>query len=327
MDNKEKKLLWAGRHVLTKEHIADLEQSAAINEFDKKMPRHKAEEEAHGQYIRGHHAKAAAYHLERSTACKAMGKMEEAKSHNAHYNMHLKAMGHDPYAPPPPEVKVHLGQPANNSYSFENHPADALIGHSLGKGEVIPFRRPEGPSRDLGQNAKVMQLPNRQPTKSPNLPNFFDSVQQEAASRLVPGGKDPMTGKPNSKHMDQVLRWHNGGNPLPICEHCHGKGQVLFMKCKHCGGQGLLPPINKGDLIQGKFPQHQKDPKAKGPSASVTPLKPRIDVSKMPKCACGEWAWDTNALSKLPGKWSEMKNYKDGILHTPESCKPSMPEW
>lgn len=126
---KKMEPLWLNRlPVLHDNHLHDLDTRAAINEFDRKMPREEAEAKAHKDYMAEHHAMAAAHHLSGMKAAQAIGNMEEAKKHGVMYGLHAKALGHDPVGPVPPEVQQHYrGDDSAKVYKFKAHKADRLL--------------------------------------------------------------------------------------------------------------------------------------------------------------------------------------------------------
>jgi hypothetical protein len=122
--------MWLNRYpVLHDNHLHDLEAAAAINEFDKKLPRAEAEKLAHANYVSDHHAAAAAHHLSGMKAAQSIGNMEEAKKHGAMYHLHVKALGHDPVGPVPPAVQHHFQHDGEHQkvYKFKAHKGDRFL--------------------------------------------------------------------------------------------------------------------------------------------------------------------------------------------------------
>lgn len=128
-DVKKAQPMWLNKHpVLHEGHLHDLDTRAAINEFDRKMPRAEAEAKAHKDYMAEHHAVAAAHHLSGMKAAQAVGNMEEAKKHGAMYRLHIKALGHDPVGPVPAEVQNHYpNEDSAKVYKFKAHKADRFL--------------------------------------------------------------------------------------------------------------------------------------------------------------------------------------------------------
>lgn len=119
---------WAGRQILEDGHAQELDQHAATLEFDHKLSRGQAEQEAHGQYTKEQHAKAAAHHLMSMKAAQGAGSMDEARKHGVLYGLHLKALGEDPYGPVPAKVKSHVDSPdREHVYKFKPHKADSFL--------------------------------------------------------------------------------------------------------------------------------------------------------------------------------------------------------
>lgn len=127
--------MWLERYPThSQDAFHDLEQRAAINEFDSKLPRLDAEKKAHGDYMQEQHAKAAAHHLTGMKAAQGAGNMEEAKKHYTMYSHHAKALGHDPYGPVPESIRLQAEAPDRKSvYRFAAHPADMFVTESLNK--------------------------------------------------------------------------------------------------------------------------------------------------------------------------------------------------
>lgn len=116
---------WMGRPIIDPEHAHDLETRAAIHEFHNKLPRHKAEERAHLEYVRDQRLTAAAHHLNGMKAAQAVGDMESARQHGMMYELHTKALGLDPLQPPSAEITSKLrGEVAPKVYRFKAHKGD-----------------------------------------------------------------------------------------------------------------------------------------------------------------------------------------------------------
>ena len=126
MDEKQKQIpMWLDRHpVLHPDHVHDLENRAAINEFHHRMPRMEAEDRAFKSYVHDQHLDAATHHLAGIKAAHAAGDMESARKHGALYNMHMEALGLDPMAAPPPEIAAKLREEPPQVYKFKPHKGD-----------------------------------------------------------------------------------------------------------------------------------------------------------------------------------------------------------
>lgn len=121
--------LWLNRFpVSNPEHIQDLESLAAVGEFGpQKMPRHKAEEEAHAFYQTGEREKAMAHHLRGMKVSQAHGDTESSQKHALMYAVHARALGHNPYDAPPSHVAHLARQPSSQmQYSFKPHESDVF---------------------------------------------------------------------------------------------------------------------------------------------------------------------------------------------------------
>jgi hypothetical protein len=112
--------------VVDADHVAGLEQDAAIHEFGHKMPRHEAEARAHAEYRTAQLEEAAAHHLVGLTAAHAAGASEDAKKHAAVYGVALKALGHDDVMNPPPGVASKAKHTPAPVYKFKAHKGDAF---------------------------------------------------------------------------------------------------------------------------------------------------------------------------------------------------------
>ena len=116
---------WLGRPIAHKDDTHDLETRAAIHEFHGQLPRHQAEQRAHDEYVKDKRLEAAAHHLSGLKAAQGAGQTEEARKHGALYELHLKALGHEPVGPVPPEVQQRLQAPDRDQlYRFRAHKGD-----------------------------------------------------------------------------------------------------------------------------------------------------------------------------------------------------------
>jgi len=114
------KAMWAGRPILDPKHTRDLDTDAAINEFSLKMPRQKAEDKAYNSYQTRHRTEAAAHHLKLAQVARAAGDLDSASKHGMMYNLHAKAIGHDP--------------------AQGMHPAIADLMNEFGPGGIVKFK-------------------------------------------------------------------------------------------------------------------------------------------------------------------------------------------
>jgi hypothetical protein len=117
------------------EHAQELEQNAAVNEFGKKMPRAQAEADAYKSYKERQHVEAAAHHLAGMQAARGAGDMEAARKHGLMYNLHSKAIGHEPVGPAHPDVVAHMNAGPSKVYKFKAHHGDQLALTPEGSGE------------------------------------------------------------------------------------------------------------------------------------------------------------------------------------------------
>lgn len=125
---------WLGRDIADQSHSADLEKLAAVNEFDKGMPREMAEAEAYHQYRVDQHAQAAAHHLTSMKMARASGAHEESDRHALMYEQHVRAMGENPFGGTPTAVKAYENAVQNKQKkTYKGHTWDSAIGSPLGK--------------------------------------------------------------------------------------------------------------------------------------------------------------------------------------------------
>lgn len=125
-DKSNKECYWCNRPTLSEDDHHELETMAAINEFDKKMPRPVAEEVAYHNYMRNKHIEASAHHLLGMKAAHAASKMDEARKHGKMYESHMKAAGLNHVGPVPEEVKAKAKETTSKVYKFKGHAADVF---------------------------------------------------------------------------------------------------------------------------------------------------------------------------------------------------------
>lgn len=167
-DTKPQGPNWLGRPIVDPEHAKDLEVQSALHEFQDKLPRAEAEERAHTGYRREHHKAGAAHHLQGLKAARAIGQTDEAKKHGAMYALHMEAMGHDPYAEPPAEIRQRVEDPERDKLvRFKAHKADSfLLGkrephapiefNRLAKGDVVSLNPPAPTGKKFRSKAEVI---------------------------------------------------------------------------------------------------------------------------------------------------------------------------
>lgn len=120
--------VWQNRFpVVAPEHFDGLEAAAAVHEFKHKKSRDAAEHAAHDDYRVEQARDSAAHHLLGIRAAHASGNDGAAREHGEAYAAAMKAAGHDPFAPPPPQVMDRVREAMPKVYSFKAHPADVLF--------------------------------------------------------------------------------------------------------------------------------------------------------------------------------------------------------
>lgn len=136
------------------EHAEELEQNAAINEFGMKQPRAQAEAAAYEGYKKRQHTEAAAHHLAGMKAAHGAGDMEAARKHSLMYNLHSKAIGHEPVGPAHPDVIAHLSQKPSKVYKFKPHHGDQLALNPAQAAPEAPGIVSSAPAPTLGKNER-----------------------------------------------------------------------------------------------------------------------------------------------------------------------------
>lgn len=134
MATKKQPAMWMNHPILDASHSHDLDQRAAIHEFQNGKTREDAERLAHEEYRMESHLKAAAHHLVGMKMAHAAGSNETAQQHYKMYESHMKRAGKDPNGPVPPEVEHHKPS-AFKSFGFLNHGADSYLPASEGTTE------------------------------------------------------------------------------------------------------------------------------------------------------------------------------------------------
>jgi hypothetical protein len=119
---------WSNRLILDPKDSDQLDATAAEKEFKDRIPRSKAEEETHRDYQKTKHREAAAFHLQGVRAAHVNGQLDQAQKHGALYIKHMKALGHDPVAEPPAEIKkLAEAEDGHKVYKFKAHAADQFV--------------------------------------------------------------------------------------------------------------------------------------------------------------------------------------------------------
>lgn len=195
---------WLGRPILDAAHGNDLEQRAAIHEFGpNRLPRHAAEEQAHKEYVREQRLTAAAHHLNGMKAAQAVGDMESARQHGMMYELHTKACGLDPMAPPSHEVTSKLrGETPPKVYRFKAHNGDLYALHDVPQDGMEKHERP------LAKHV-VAPAPVQAPQAAPEL-----NAQQHMAEA--------------AKHVERYRRGE--GDTLQHIVNAHHHYQQAFRK-------------------------------------------------------------------------------------------------
>lgn len=119
--------MWQKRLILDPKDADQLDATAAEREFKDRLTRGQAEEATHKDYQQGKHREGAAFHLQGMRASQTIGQMDEAKKHGAMYIKHMKALGHDPVAEPPAEIKKLAESEDTKVYKFKGHAADQYV--------------------------------------------------------------------------------------------------------------------------------------------------------------------------------------------------------
>lgn len=159
---------WNGRKIAKEEDASDLESRSAIYEFKHRMPRGDAEHRAHHEYKLDKHREAAAFHLQGLKAAQHAGSQEEGHKHGLMYQLHMKALGHNPMDAVPHEIQS-LADKQDKFYNFKPHRGDVFLlqgdddekveKSELKKGTVLPFPGNPAPAVDQGKPATTATLP------------------------------------------------------------------------------------------------------------------------------------------------------------------------
>jgi hypothetical protein len=147
---------WQNRLILDPKDADELDATAAEREFKDRLPRSKAEEETHRDYQKSKHREAAAFHLQGVRAAHVNGQIDQAKKHGALYIKHMKALGHDPVAEPPAEIKkLAENEEGPKVYKFKAHAADQyVIEPQTTEKEDAPMSEP----KEMSKSEKVEKM-------------------------------------------------------------------------------------------------------------------------------------------------------------------------
>lgn len=117
--------LWLNRFPIVAEEDKDyLDHSAAIHEFREGLPKPRAEEKAHSEYLKGKAKEAAAHHLHGLKSAVAAGNTAVAEKHGAGYSNAMVAAGKNPMEKPPEDVEKASKELALHEYKA--HPTDSF---------------------------------------------------------------------------------------------------------------------------------------------------------------------------------------------------------
>jgi hypothetical protein len=147
--------VWMGRPIAHPKHAEELERDAAFNEFGTKMSRDEAESAAYDNYSKRQRVEAAAHHLAGMKAARAGGDMEAARKHGAMYDLHVKALGHEPVGPTHPDVASYMAQNPGVGYKFKPHRGDLFAVHAKAPESPQEVTKAE-PGIDLDQALKTL---------------------------------------------------------------------------------------------------------------------------------------------------------------------------
>lgn len=179
--------MWMGKYPIVRpEHEAELEREAAVREFGQKVPRERAEAEAHADYVRQRRVEASAHHLAGMKAASAAGDSEAARKHSLMYELHSKALGHEPVGPAHPAVAAHLKDNPAKVYRFKPHHGDVFAiqgrggeeetGPKLDKAEVLHALH--GVLSEVLKKGDVVEFPKKNPHVSPYTHRIWPHYQQ-----------------------------------------------------------------------------------------------------------------------------------------------------
>jgi hypothetical protein len=224
-----------GAYPLVKpEHAQELEQNAAINEFGMKKPRAEAEAAAYADYKKRQHTEAAAHHLAGMKAAHGAGDMEAARKHSLMYNLHSKALGHEPVGPAHPDVIAHLNAKPSKVYKFKPHHGDQL---ALAPADAAP--KAPGSLQDVVSSAPPPALGK---AEREGLYRIWE------ASQVLLKSIPPTKGQKDHERMKDVT----GTKKCPHCgEDVKARGNVLVQHT-YRRSLGKLPTSGQEGFVREK---------------------------------------------------------------------------
>jgi len=160
---------WRGKDILDPKHAEHLDRHAAELEFGQNMPRQDAEEKAYKSYRVKNYIEAAAHHWKAFTAASAVAD-PSSKEHKMMYDVYMRALGHNPAGPVPPEVKQVIPDINQKRVKFMAHAADQLplLRSELNQilplakllVDVVKLSKGQDKSAPIAVGAKVRLTPN-----------------------------------------------------------------------------------------------------------------------------------------------------------------------
>lgn len=130
---------WRGKDILDPKHAEHLDRHAAELEFGKNMSRPDAEEKAYKDYRVKNYIEAAAHHWKAFTAASAVAD-PSSKEHKMMYDVYMRALGHNPAGPVPPEVKQVLPDVNQKRTKFMAQKRTKFMAHAA---DQLPLLRSE----------------------------------------------------------------------------------------------------------------------------------------------------------------------------------------
>jgi len=242
---------WNGRRIIQSEDKHDLEQRAATYEFKHRMTREDAEHRAHHEYKKDKHREAAAFHLAGLKAAQGAGSHDEAHKHGLMYQLHLKALGHDPVGAVPTDVQA-LAEKQDKFYKFKPHRGDAFLLQSEGDGQHSVAK-----SEMLSKSKSKMK-------KDFGGPNIPSGITASSASP-VPMQKGNVVPFPK----DRVSPAQDLGQPATIAGAIGSQSATKYTP--PLPAPGVFPPGTKGTQIAG--------PAEKARAASIASLHAGIEAA------------------------------------------------
>jgi hypothetical protein len=243
------------------EHAQELEQNAAVNEFGKKMPRAQAEADAYKGYKERQHVEAAAHHLAGMQAARGAGDMEAARKHGLMYNLHSKAIGHEPVGPAHPDVVAHMNAGPSKVYKFKAHHGDQLALTPEGSGEPA-----SAPAPALGKS-EVEAL------------NVVHAACQALLAKAEDDHKKKVVSKELSQHRSLFFAKLDCGHTVTVDANPKTR-DAEKLPCVHCSGLVKDPSekTKKGEM----------SPRAKGARPCICTAYKFPHRHKSGACAAGK---------------------------------------